>query len=205
MRVISVVSTKGGVGKSTTAIHLAAFFQRKGPTVLVDRDLNRTVLNWAKMGLSPFKVVDEDGSAEIVAKAEYVVIDYPAQQISQDTLNWVRQSTLAVIPASPDAFSLVAMLQAVTEFRQLPQDRYRILLTICPPAPSKLAKEARKALIDMGVPLFDAQIRRASAFQKSSVQGTPVYAIKGDHRRGQAWSDYERVGKEIMELLDQKK
>ena len=36
--VISVASYKGGVGKTVTAVHLAAFFQRLGPTLLLDAD-----------------------------------------------------------------------------------------------------------------------------------------------------------------------
>ena len=55
----------------------------------------------------------------------------------------------------------------------------------------------------MGVPLFKGQIRRAAAFQKAAVQGVPVYAVKGESRKGQAWADYEGIGKEILHLLQE--
>ena len=52
--VITVASYKGGVGKSTTAIHLAAYLQKKSPTVLIDGDPNRSVCGWAVNGNLPF-------------------------------------------------------------------------------------------------------------------------------------------------------
>jgi len=42
--IITVASFKGGVGKTTTAIHLAAFLQGQGRTLLVDADPNRSAL-----------------------------------------------------------------------------------------------------------------------------------------------------------------
>ena len=55
--IVTVASFKGGVGKTTTALHLAAYCQTLAPTLLVDGDLNRSALDWAKRGNLPFKVV----------------------------------------------------------------------------------------------------------------------------------------------------
>ena len=48
MKILTVTGYKGGVGKSTTAFHLAAFFSEIGETVLVDGDPNRTAIKWAE-------------------------------------------------------------------------------------------------------------------------------------------------------------
>jgi cellulose biosynthesis protein BcsQ len=57
--IVTVASFKGGVGKTTTALHLAAYLQTKAPALLVDGDLNRSALDWVARGSLPFKVVDE--------------------------------------------------------------------------------------------------------------------------------------------------
>ena len=50
---ITVASYKGGVGKTTTAIHLAAYLQPLAPTLLIDGDPNRSATAWAKRGYRP--------------------------------------------------------------------------------------------------------------------------------------------------------
>jgi chromosome partitioning protein len=76
-------------------------------------------------------------------------------------------------------------------------DRYRILLTIIPPKPSRDSEEARQMLRKRGLPIFKGEIHRLVAFQKASLAGVPVYGVN-DPRARQAWEDYERIGKEIL-------
>ncbi|NES25300.1 MAG: ParA family protein [Symploca sp. SIO3E6] len=54
--IISIVGYKGGVGKTTTAVHLAGYLQTKVPTLLVDSDKNRSALVtlcWVSLSLYP--------------------------------------------------------------------------------------------------------------------------------------------------------
>ncbi|MGB5711312.1 MAG: ParA family protein, partial [Waterburya sp.] len=58
---ITVAGFKGGIGKTTTAVHLACYFSQLGKTLLVDGDPNRSATGWSKRGEGdsfPFKVVD---------------------------------------------------------------------------------------------------------------------------------------------------
>ena len=77
--VISVASYKGGVGKTTTAIHLAAYLQSRGPTLLLDGDLNRSSLRWAELGKLSFKVVDHRQAAMHISRYDHVIVDTQAR------------------------------------------------------------------------------------------------------------------------------
>jgi len=50
MSVYTVTSDKGGVGKSTTAVHIAAYLSRLAPTLLVDGDAIKTSVKWSRKG-----------------------------------------------------------------------------------------------------------------------------------------------------------
>lgn len=197
LMILTVASFKGGVGKSTSAIHLAAYLQNKAPTLLIDGDINRSVTNWANRGNPPFKVIDERQAAKYVRDYEHIVIDTPARPHRDDLKTLVDGCDLLVIPSSPDAFALDALILTVDALTELDSDRYKILLTIIPPAPSREGEKARTSLVQAGLPVFKTGIRRFIAFQRSALLGVPVSEVD-DPRAAEGWKDYQQVGKEIL-------
>jgi chromosome partitioning protein len=194
--IITVASFKGGVGKTTTAVHLAAYMQKKSPTILIDGDPNRSATGWTRRGALPFKVVDERQAARFAREYEHVVIDTEARPEENDLKELADGCDLLVIPTTPDALAIDALIQTVAALEKIGSDRYRILLTIIPPRPSHDGEEARSLMSERGLPLFESEIQRLVAFQKAALAGVPVYTIT-DARAAQAWACYENVGKEI--------
>jgi chromosome partitioning protein len=195
--IITVASFKGGVGKTTTALHLAAYFQSKANTLLVDGDLNRSALDWSSRGELVFKVVDEKQAVKFARAYEHIIIDTPARPAPDELKTIAEGCDLLVLPTSPDALALGATLQMVDFLKSL-QTNYRILLTLIPPYPNRTGEDARAALERAELPIFKSGIRRLAVFQRAALEGVPVNQIKGDSYAGIAWRCYADVGKEIL-------
>lgn len=193
--IITVASFKGGVGKTTTAIHLAEYLQSSAQTLLVDGDLNRSALQWAQAGGFDFQVCDEAQAVKFSRLAEHIVIDTPARPSIEELATLAGGCDLLIVPTSPDALAMGAMLQMV---EHLDSQTFRVLLTLIPPKPSKRGDDARAALAEAGLPLFDSEIRLLDAFKKAAEQGKPVNRIAGDRNSGIAWNCYRKVGEEVL-------
>jgi chromosome partitioning protein len=195
---ISIVGFKGGVGKTTTAVHLAAYFQLKGPTLLIDGDPNRSATEWASKGKLPFTVEDERRAARSgsARSFEHVVIDTEARPSGAELRDLASDCDLLVIPTTPDLLALKALQLTLRELEEIGTDHYRILLAIVPPRPSRDGEEARALLTSSRLPVFKSEIPRLVAFQKAALAGVPVYAAP-DPRAATGWQGYEKAGKEI--------
>ena len=199
--IITVASRKGGVGKTTTALHLAVFFAQKGKTILADGDVNLNASRWFDRATTPteepiFKVVSLKDAAQVDYK--YLIVDTPGNPSDRDFEKFSSGSDLLVVPSLADAFALEALADTIAMFKEIGCDRFKVLLTAVPPAPSKEGKLARETLTNAGVPLFKRSIRRYAAYGKAARLGLTVQDLRG---ASQAWDDYDAIGKEILREL----
>lgn len=206
--IITVASYKGGVGKTTTALHLAAFFQRLAPTLLVDGDAIRTSIKWSQRGEGqglPFQVVDEKQTAIATRDGhfQHIIMDTEANPSIADFQEVAKGCDLLVIPAVPETVATDGLTHTLAKLHELGSDRYRVLLTMVHPSRHSEAEQLRAALIQHDIPVFLAEIPRLAAFDKAAAAGVPVYAAH-DSRAARAWAAYEAVGKEICHGRSQK-
>ena len=111
--IITMASFKGGVGKSTSAVHLAAHLAQSAKTLLVDGDPNRSVTRWASEGKLPFTVVSEAQAAMHARHYEHIVIDTKARPDPEDLREIATGCHLLVLPCTPDPLSVDALLATV--------------------------------------------------------------------------------------------
>jgi chromosome partitioning protein len=169
--IITVTSYKGGVGKTTSAIHLACVLhERGGKVLLVDGDPNRSCLAWSKRGSLPFKVVDEKAAPRYIKDFDHIVIDTAARPEKEEILALAEGCDLLILPTTPDAMSIDALSLTVSTLKNLSLEHYRVLLTIIPPKPTRDGDEAREILTEAGLPLLTHGIRRLIVFQRAALQ-----------------------------------
>ncbi|WP_013324405.1 ParA family protein [Gloeothece verrucosa] len=193
--IIAVTALKGGVGKTTTAIHIAAYLQQKAPTLLIDADKNRSALHWSREDTLPFFVASQAGSTRLITKYTHIITDTQARPEAEELEDLVQGSDLLVIPTTPNHLDVDVTVKAV-ELLQPLKANFKILLTKVD-ARTRNGREARKTLEELKLPIFKSEIPLLVAYEKASDKGVIVKDIS-DSRAKFAWSCYEAVGKEIM-------
>jgi chromosome partitioning protein len=141
-------------------------------------------------------VIDERQAARFAREYQHVVIDTEARPEEEDLRALADGCDLLIIPSCPDALSLDALMQTTGALAKI-GGKFKVLLTIIPPKPSRDGEEARATLKECGLPLFAGSIRRLVAFQKAALAGVLVNHVD-DPRALLGWADYVAVGKETL-------
>ncbi|MFM7381747.1 MAG: AAA family ATPase [Microcystaceae cyanobacterium] len=193
--IIAITALKGGVGKTTTAIHLSAYLQQKAPTLLIDADRNRSALIWAREEKLPFYVASQAGSTSLIRKYPHIVIDTRARPEADEFKDLAEGSDLLIIPTTPNHLDLDATFKAVEQLEPI-NVNYKILLTKVD-ARTMGGEMARNLLNEAQLPLFKSEIPLLVAFERASQKGV-IIRDYADPRSTLAWLRYKAVGQEIL-------
>ncbi len=195
--ILAVVSHKGGVGKTTTAVHLAAYFQTLGSTLLLDGDDTRNAINWSERGAGfPFRIAPVQEAAQLMPTFMHTVIDTGQRQTAEDLRAAYTACDLIVIPSVPASLDTDGLGQTIRAIREHGSDKLRVLLTRVPPDAAKETVELRTLLRQMNVEIFASEIPMLKAFAKAAAAGEIVNQTK-DRNAHRAWEAYRAAGREI--------
>lgn len=186
---IAVSNQKGGVGKSTIAVHLATWLHDRGYQIaLLDLDIQRSSSQWMREAEPAIAVDTADTPEECLSKArglteshEFVVIDCPGgiDSVSRTALIL---ADLALLPISPSILDLRSVQQATSILqyaqginRGKPEGR---LILNRMRTRDTISSELKEAAPTLGVQCAEHVLRDLQAFRDAAQQGTVVTRMK---------------------------
>lgn len=206
MHVIAVINQKGGAGKTTLAMNLAAGLARRGKTMVMDLDPQGSSRQWASIGNDSFPadvekmVGDWDGRLRQNNQGyQHIVLDCPPSLESHASRQALRSCDVALIPVLPSPIDLWASLklpQEIEEARKVnPNIQAYLVLNQLEPN-SALSTAMHEALAEFGVPVLNAVIRRRAVYRSAALEGTSVFQMGGHGT--QAVEEIDALINEVM-------
>jgi len=208
--VIAVASQKGGVGKTTLALGLAATTaDSSGRALVVDVDPQGSAEEIAEAvgdGL-PFEFAAEAdprvlGQLRKAREYDTIIVDTPGSLEGQDVLSGVLAAAdLVIIPLTPERAALTPTLRTA-RFVERAGVPYRVVLNLVDPLRGVGPVEAAWAWLDAnGLPYMRSMVRRYVAHSQSQLEGQMITQYRGDASARKALDDMRRLHAEVLIAL----
>lgn len=171
--IVSVVSLKGGVGKTTTALHLAACAAQKERAVVIDADEERSASRWASTADLPFEVIpgERDRLAQqvraLTKNGAVIIVDTPPNN-REILMRSSMVSDAILVPVKPTGLDVDRLVPTLELLRDVEATRgsldVAILLTHWDRRKA-LAQEAVEALKDF--PVLSSKVRDLTRYEQA--------------------------------------
>ena len=203
---ITVCGQKGGVAKTCTSIHLASFWHSEGKNVcIVDADKNRSALAYSSRGNLPFPVFPVSSAAKASRSSEIVITDGQASSDQEELKHLAYGSDLVILPTTAKARSVELTVELANLLSNL-KVNHAVVIVKVDFRQQKAAQQAKAALENFGLYVFDTFIPLLSAFDKAEASGNAVFEAvddlgRSDPRRMTGWSAYCSIASQIPCLI----
>lgn len=206
--IISLLNQKGGVGKTTLAVHLATALALRGRRVLlVDADPQGSALDWSAsrqgallvpvVGL-PTKTLHKEIQAH-VRHYDDIVIDGPPR-VNELARAAILAADIVLIPVQPSPYDVWAakeiaeLLDEATVFKEIQKSAFVINRKIVNTA---IGRDVVDALAGYQLPVLKTAVCQRVIFAESAAQGSTVLEIDPD---GVASQEINGVVDEVLTM-----
>lgn len=208
MSIIAIVGNKGGTGKTTLALNLAAGLAQRGDSVvIVDADPQQSAYQWRLTG------AEDNGLPDVVAAAiglqktvlalreanTHVVIDCPPSIKAPQAEQALRLAQHALIPVQPSPMDLWATTHIAKVIERLRPENpsLRVYLVISQSEPrTTLSKLMPEAAAELDLPVARASIQRRSIHRHCVLEGKSVF--QAGRRGAEAAAEIQQLLNEVL-------
>ncbi|GGL35862.1 ParA family protein [Caulobacter rhizosphaerae] len=212
MAVISVCSTKGGVGKTTLVMCLADAFARQGGSVaIVDGDPNGHVASWRERAGEDCQVAviseaNETRIQDVIAEAagQYALVFVDLEGAASQAVTYaIAESDMVLIPTKISGMDLQEVYRTYEVVKRAEKMLKRgiparVVFSQMNPLNSRVATHARQEIRGNDIPVLSTEVIQRAAYQQIHFTGETPSGPAGDPK---AAREIAAVLAELLEAL----